>query len=197
VRPLAAKFIAFFRGLMRPRHGAELDEESEIWDDRERDEFGCLVDSSADLFGDSHTSPGLASTAGAAEHCHVDEPGSTGHDYLSAFYFNDDDDESLRLYSVESLSPQEAEAIDCPGFSLFLSRLADLSPETAKALSHHEILGLDGLTTLSDETAEALAGYQGTCLFLRGLTTLSAKAAAALRANPRIVLPERFTETPK
>lgn len=195
MRRLAATITAFFRRLMRPRYEVELYEEPEIWDDRERDEFGCLVDSSADPFGLSQTSPGLSSTAGGAEHFPVEEPGSTGHDYLPAFFF--EDDESLRLRSVESLSPQEAEAIDFPGFSLFLSRLADLSPETAKALLRHEILGLDGLTTLSDETAEILAGYRGDCLFLRGLTMLSAEAAAALRANPRIVLPERFTEVPE
>jgi hypothetical protein len=192
VRRLAAKITAFLRGLMKPRAAAELDEESEIWDDRERDEFGCLVDSSADPFGLDENCCEATSTdsyffQGAAE---------------ASSLFEDDtslpfDDGDWHTFGDTTLLPEIARLLAEYEDPLYFDGLLDLRPEAAKAFVHHDWVAFDALTTLSDETAEILAGYQGTCLFLRGLTTLSAKAMAALRSNPRIVLPERFTETPE
>ena len=56
---------------------------------------------------------------------------------------------------------------------------------------HEDWLLLNGLTTLSDEAAKALAQHRG-WLSLNGLTTLSDEAAKALRANPDISLPPKF-----
>ena len=56
---------------------------------------------------------------------------------------------------------------------------------------HEGRLYLNGLTTLSEKAAEALAKHEGD-LSLGGLTTLSAEAAAALKANPSIGLPDEF-----
>jgi len=98
---------------------------------------------------------------------------------------------------ITAFLPEEALAWAEETCPLYFDRLLDLTPEAAKAFVHHDWVAFDGLTTLRDETAKVLAGYQGTCLFLRGLTTLSAEAAAALRANPRIVLPDNFTEAPE
>jgi hypothetical protein len=53
------------------------------------------------------------------------------------------------------------------------------------------MLRLDGLPTLSNEAAQALAKHMG-WLSLGGLTTLPDEAAKVLRANPSIALPEKF-----
>ena len=47
------------------------------------------------------------------------------------------------------------------------------------------------IKSLTVEQAKALAQQKGS-LRLNGLTTLSAKAAAALRANPLVQLPDKF-----
>ena len=76
---------------------------------------------------------------------------------------------------------------------LHLDGLTTLSDEAAEALAQHKgHLYLDGLTTLSDEAAKALAQYEG-WLHLDGLRKLSDEAAVALRANPDIDLPNRFS----
>jgi hypothetical protein len=63
---------------------------------------------------------------------------------------------------------------------LYLNGLTTLSDEAATALAQHKgSLSLNGLTTLSDEAAKALAQHEGE-LFLNGLTTLSDEAAKAL-----------------
>ena len=64
---------------------------------------------------------------------------------------------------------------------LHLDGLTTLSDEAAKALAQHKgTLYLNGLTTLSDEAATALAQHEGRSLSLPGLTTLSDEAAKAL-----------------
>jgi hypothetical protein len=73
-----------------------------------------------------------------------------------------------------------------------LDGLTALSREAAQTLAQHEgELWLTSLTTLSDEAAKSLAQHKGS-LFLTGLTSLSDEAAQALRANPEILLPEKF-----
>ena len=47
------------------------------------------------------------------------------------------------------------------------------------------------ISALSPEVAEALAKHEGD-LFLEGLTEISPEAAATLRSNPKVILPERF-----
>ena len=65
--------------------------------------------------------------------------------------------------------------------TLDLQGLTTLSDEAAKALAQHEgWLDLNGLTTLSDEAAKALAQHKGENLLLNGLTTLSDEATKAL-----------------
>jgi uncharacterized linocin/CFP29 family protein len=52
-------------------------------------------------------------------------------------------------------------------------------------------LALNSLSTITNEAAEALAKHESD-LFLEGLTEISPEAAATLRSNPKVVLPERF-----
>jgi hypothetical protein len=63
-----------------------------------------------------------------------------------------------------------------------LNGLTTLTDEAAKALAQFKgsYLELHGLTTLSDEAAKALAQFKGSFLYLDGLTTLSDDAANAL-----------------
>ncbi len=57
-----------------------------------------------------------------------------------------------------------------------------------------QALYLDGLTTLSADTAEALAGFKGQALYLGDLTTLSPEAAAALaKCKAAVKLPLNMT----
>ena len=65
-----------------------------------------------------------------------------------------------------------------------LNGITKLTPDVAQALAGYSKgpLILNGLTTLSDEAATALAQHKGH-LFLDGLTTLSAEAATALAQN--------------
>ncbi len=176
---------------MKPRAEAGLDEEPEIWDDGEWDFFGGLADSSADPFGASgnwtEASPiGIDSDLEAGETGLLSDPNG---------FLPVDDDEWLVL-EMTTLSPKEAYGLATKHCPLYFEGLLDLTPEAAKAFVHHYWVAFDALTTVSDKTAKVLAEYQGTCLFLRGLKTLSANAAASLRSNPRIVLPETFTEAP-
>lgn len=192
MRRLAAKITAFFRGLTKPRPMAESEEESEIWNDRERDDFGWLVEDSADPFGLGGNSGEASSTD-----IHPDVGARKTSLLIDDDSFWPPDDDQWQVSWDTTLSPVAARAWAEDTCPLYFDRLLDLTPEAAKAFVQHDWVAFDALTTLSDETAGILAGYQGTCLFLRGLTTLSAEAAAALRANPRIVLPERVTEVPE
>ncbi len=189
MKRLAAKITAFFRGLVKPRAEAGLDEEPGVRDDSF---FGGLANSSADPFGASGNWT-EASPVGIGPNLEASETGllSDPNGLLPV-----DDDEWL-VFDMTTLSPKEAHHLavkePCP---LYFDGLLDLTPEAAKAFVHHGWVAFDALTTVCDKTAEVLAGYQGTYLFLRGLKTLSANAAASLRSNPRIVLPETFTEAP-
>jgi len=67
-------------------------------------------------------------------------------------------------------------------WSLDLNHLTTLSVESAEALARHRAgtILLDGLTSISAQQAEALAKHRGRCLSLRGVQTLSEEAAAHL-----------------
>ena len=69
-----------------------------------------------------------------------------------------------------------------------------LDADVAKALNGFKggTLHLNEFAVLDGKLAKALAGFEGNCLTLEGLTTTSAEGLAALKANPRIRLPERF-----
>lgn len=69
-----------------------------------------------------------------------------------------------------------------------------LDADVAKALNGFKggTLHLNQFAVLDGTTAKALAGFEGNCLTLEGLTTTSAEGLAALKANPRIRLSERF-----
>jgi hypothetical protein len=98
----------------------------------------------------------------------------------------------LSLSGLITLSDETAEALSRHKGGLGLRGLTTLSDKAAEALSQHkDILVLGGLTTLSDKAAEALSQHKSG-LDLSGLTTLSDKAAEALRANPEILLPQKF-----
>ena len=96
-------------------------------------------------------------------------------------------------YEIKSLTVEQAKALaQRKDTWLSLDGLTTLSDEAAKALAEFKgPLHLGGLTTLSDEAAKALAQHKGG-LVLDGLTTLSDEAVAALRANPKIQLPRKF-----
>jgi beta-lactamase regulating signal transducer with metallopeptidase domain len=95
----------------------------------------------------------------------------------------------LPVNGLKKLAPDVAQAL--AGYSrgaLILNGLTTLSDEAAKALAQHEgSLYLYGLTTLSDDAATALAQHKSN-LYLNGLTTLSDEAAAALAQHKGLQL---------
>lgn len=114
------------------------------------------------------------------------------------------DGTDLFLDGLIEISPAVAEALITQGKQappldgeiefncLSLNGLWHISPDVAKALAGHEgALFLDGVTTLSEEAARTLATREHT-LSMNGLTSLSETGSAALRANARIGLPDRF-----
>lgn len=104
------------------------------------------------------------------------------------------DSDDWLCVDLTELSPERARVLTASREPVYLDSVRELSAEAAKALVNCEWLSLGGLTTLSDEVAEILAEHKGTCLFLRGLTSLSDQAAASLRRNGNITLPEKFRQ---
>jgi hypothetical protein len=98
----------------------------------------------------------------------------------------------LQLQGLRELPADVATALaKLPKRNLVLDHVREISAETAAAFSDHRgILYLGGIKALDDAAAAALAKHPGP-LQLRGLETVSAEAAA-LAANPKIVLPERL-----
>lgn len=98
--------------------------------------------------------------------------------------------QSLVCDGLTELTPDVAEAlaaVQVPKVSL--NGVRELSPETAACLARCGIpqltdLHLDGLPTVTPETARALAGFSGGRLFLNGLGELSPEAATALAVAP-------------
>ena len=93
----------------------------------------------------------------------------------------------LALRSLKSLDAAVAEELAGYEFgaALLLDGLATLSDEAAKALARYKgHLSLDGLTALSPAVAQALAACEAD-LSLDGLTTLSDEAAEALARHKR------------
>lgn len=84
--------------------------------------------------------------------------------------------------TLKEISLQEAMLLAGHKGEVCLDGLATLSDEAAKALAQYQggYLSLSGLSTLSDEAAKALAQHQGGYLSLNGLTTLSIEAAKCL-----------------
>ena len=91
----------------------------------------------------------------------------------------------LSLKGLKSVDAETAQAI--AGYTIgpiLLDGLPTLSDDAARALAQHKRpLSLNGLTTLSDEAAKALGQHDGDWLYLNGLTTLSDAAAGALAQN--------------
>lgn len=95
------------------------------------------------------------------------------------------------LKGLTRLSDEVAEVLGTGVGSLYLDGLSELSPRAAAALARRKgevnpyskrksnNLILNGLTSISVETAKALAGYEG-CLMLDGLARLPDDVAAAL-----------------
>lgn len=100
---------------------------------------------------------------------------------------------TLSLNGLRQLSDPAAAALAAREGRLSLSGLATLSSGPAKALAAHQgdWLFLDGLPTLPTDAAKSLAQHRG-AVSLRGLTTLAEDALTSLKANPRIVLSEKF-----
>jgi hypothetical protein len=97
---------------------------------------------------------------------------------------------TLVLDGIRKLDDAAAEELKHHFGSLDLNGLRSLSPSAARALAYgggpwpdflmlHIRLRLNGLRTISAESAEELAGYQGT-LWLNGLRELTPAVAAAL-----------------
>jgi len=102
----------------------------------------------------------------------------------------------LNLGGLTTLSVETAKALAQHEDKLSLDGVTAISLETARALAKHKgELHLDGLVarTFSLEMAQALAQHEGE-LHLNGLTTLHSGIAAALLANPKVWLPEKYRE---
>ncbi|MBM3983830.1 MAG: DUF1588 domain-containing protein, partial [Planctomycetes bacterium] len=100
---------------------------------------------------------------------------------------------TLSLNGVKELSEKTAEALARHEGRLSLKGATGISANVAKALAGHkgDWLFLDGVTTLSEEAAGALAKHAGV-VSLCGLTTLSKEVGQLLKANPRLVLADKF-----
>jgi len=83
-------------------------------------------------------------------------------------------------------------------WSLDLNDLTTLSVESAEAIARHRMgtILLDGLTTLSAQQAEVLARHRGRCLSLRGLQSLSEDAATQLANYRGALLLDGVTHLP-
>jgi len=94
---------------------------------------------------------------------------------------------SGELPRLRELSEQAAAALaSSRNFSGKLPAVRMLSVEAARALARRKgNLSLDGLTTISDEVAEALAEHRGGTLSLGGLKNLPDSAAEALATHNR------------
>lgn len=101
----------------------------------------------------------------------------------------------LNLESLTRISDEAAKAIlPLSGDFLCLEGLTTLSTETAKTLAQHKgHLDLGGLSTLTAEAAKALATHKGS-LILSGLTTLSDEAAKALARHDGDITLSRAVE---
>jgi len=90
----------------------------------------------------------------------------------------------LRFTGSATLTVDAATALaSFPGDQLWFEHApVELTPEVARAIAAFKgpALGLDGVTTLSQDAARELAAFRGEALRLNGLTTLSSDAAAAL-----------------
>ena len=127
--------------------------------------------------------------------------------------------DTLCLTGVEKLDPDTAGALaDFGGSHLLLDGLTTLDAETARSLVNAKAWTgrLPRVTTLDTDTARVLVGFKGRLphlndgsklldadaakanaqfkyvLWLDGLTSLAHEAAAVLRSNPQIKLPEQF-----
>lgn len=94
---------------------------------------------------------------------------------------------SLKLNDLTSLSDVAAAAFGrldcdgCPGYSLVLAGLKNISDTGLKSLAKFQgSLSLGGLRELSNAGAKALASHKGAQLDLNGLTTLTELAAKNL-----------------
>lgn len=99
----------------------------------------------------------------------------------------------LTLSGLLSLNDAQAESLANTPDRLDLGGLTSLSLNQAKSLADYEgdSLSLYGLKTLPDAQAISFASYHGGSLSLSCLSEISQNADAALRANPRISLPQR------
>ena len=84
-------------------------------------------------------------------------------------------------------------------WSLDLSHVTTLSVESATAVARHRTgtILLDGLTSIPAEQAEALAKHRGRCLSLRGVQTLSEEAATQLANYQGALLLDGLTQLPE
>jgi hypothetical protein len=100
---------------------------------------------------------------------------------------------SASFDDVTSITPATARSLVRfkPG-ALRLDGLTSLSAETAAVLARHTgVLSLNGLTRLSDDAAASLTRHKGPVL-LQGLLTASPGAVRALKANADVQLPATF-----
>lgn len=89
-------------------------------------------------------------------------------------------DVQLKLDEFATLSNEAAKVLGThEGGHLSLNGLTSLSEESATALARQQVLFLNGLNSLDGKVAKALARQKGH-LHLNGLTTLSAATATAL-----------------
>ena len=102
-------------------------------------------------------------------------------------------DGTLSLNGMKEISERTAAALARHEGRLSLNGATGISANVAKALAGHkgDWLFLHGVTTLSDEAAGALAKHGGV-VSLGGLTTLSKEGGKLLKANPRLVLADKF-----
>ncbi len=100
---------------------------------------------------------------------------------------------TLSLNGLKELSDNSAVAFAQHDGRLSLNGITAISNGAAVSLGKHkgDWLFLDGVTTLSDEGAKSLAQRSG-IVSLSGLTTLSDGGVRVLKANPKIVLAEKF-----
>ena len=104
------------------------------------------------------------------------------------------------VWTMTSLTVEEATALVCvvdherKHEILNLNGLTSIQPDVARALAKFEgaYLTLDGLTSMNKDVAQELVKFRGGWLGLDGLTSIDEETLTCLKSNPSIRLPKKY-----
>ena len=103
--------------------------------------------------------------------------------------------EGLFLTGLTSIDKDVAQELAKFEGSLSLRGLTSIDKDVAQELAKSKAycLLLNGLTSIDNDVAQELAKFKGS-LYLNGLTSIDKEALKILKANPKILLPEKYRD---